>query len=330
MSAARTFVTFRFLILLPICGLALLMSCRARQQGAFILPKSAGLPTENGVYVLDSGSFTRLTDNSPGPDAEDVKHRIFSKDLSILVFEEWVKDPAQNINSIAIMDYKSIGEPSMDQVNAKVESVQNHHDMFIILPEQPMRPGLYTLQIGNKSHDYQLGVKTPDIAAYWNSVLKERPNSWQAHNHLGAILFMKNDIKGAYPHFLKAVQLNPQNCESNNNLGLALSKLGRKREAIHEFETALTIIDDSAIATNLANTYLEVKQYDDAVKAYQHALTLNQNNSTAHCNLGYALMQRGKVDEAIVEFRKTVELDPSMTQGKADLEQALRVKANKP
>jgi len=221
MSAARTFVTFRFLILLPICGLALLMSCRARQQGAFILPKGAGLPTENGVYVLDSGSFTRLTDNSPGPDAEDVKHRIFSKDLSILVFEEWVKDPAQNINSIAIMDYKSIGEPSMDQVNAKVESVQNHHDMFIILPEQPMRPGLYTVQIGNGSHDYQFGVETPDIAAYWNSVLKERPNSWQAHNHLGAILFMQNDIKGAYAqNRLRVVRQVHYSLHNENSLDL--------------------------------------------------------------------------------------------------------------
>ena len=52
----------------------------------------------------------------------------------------------------------------------------------MIVPREPFKPGLYTLEIGNKTHDYQFGVETPDTVAYWKAVLKEKPTSWHAMN----------------------------------------------------------------------------------------------------------------------------------------------------
>jgi hypothetical protein len=46
--------------------------------------------------------------------------------------------------------------------------------------------------------------------------------------------------------------------------------------------------------------------------------------------MGYALMQQGRVDEAIDCFMKTMELDSRMPQGRADLIQALRLKGIDP
>jgi len=161
---------------------------------------------------------------------------------------------------------------------------------------------------------------------FFTAVLRKNPNNWQAHNHLGAALYMEGDAKGAAPHFAEAVRLMPENPESHNNLGLTLSYFGHMDEAIHEFETAVAIKDDSAMRTNLANAYEQVKQYDKAVENYLHAIKMNDNNASAHCNLGYALMCQGRVDAAIAEFMRTVELDPAMPQGRADLAQALKLK----
>jgi Flp pilus assembly protein TadD len=216
----------------------------------------------------------------------------------------------------------------MPDVPVNKMPVANHPDMMMLVPNAPLNAGLYSISIGSQP-DYQFGVSTPNEEDFWNTVLAKRSDCWQAHNHLGGLLYMRGDINGAYFHFAKAVEINPQNCESNNNLGLALSELGKKEEAIHEFEIAVKLQDDTAIETNLANTYLEVKKYDDAIRAYRNAIQLCPQNASAHCNLGWVLMRQGKVDDAIVEFRRTVELDPNMAQGKSDLEQALRVKGNK-
>ena len=162
------------------------------------------------------------------------------------------------------------------------------------------------------------------------NTLDKNPNSWQAHNHLGAALYMRGDVKDAAPHFLRATQLKPENPESHNNLGLAYSIFGDMPDAINQYETAVNIKDDSAMETNLANAYEQVKRFDDAIRTYKHALDLNDGNASAHCNLGYALMQQGRVDEAIPQFMKTIELDPAMPQGRADLIQALKIKGINP
>ena len=160
----------------------------------------------------------------------------------------------------------------------------------------------------------------------WTATLEKNPYSWQAHNHLGAALYMEGNWRAAAPHFLKATQLKPENPESHNNLGLTDSMAGRMDDAIREYETAVGIKDDSAMRTNLANAYEQVGNFDKAVENYNHALAMNPDNASAHCNLGYALMRQGKVDEAIPEFMKTIEIDPHMPQGRTDLIQALKFK----
>src|SRR5581483_6117780 len=144
----------------------------------------------------------------------------------------------------------------------------------------------------------------------WQATLDKNPFSWQAHNHLGAWLYMHNDWRGAAPHFLKATQLKPENPESHNNLGLTYAQNGEMDKAIEQYRIAVGIKDDSAMRTNLANAYEQTGQFDEAIKNYKQALAMNNDNASAHCNMGYALMRQGRVDDAIPEFMKTIELDP--------------------
>jgi Flp pilus assembly protein TadD len=164
----------------------------------------------------------------------------------------------------------------------------------------------------------------------WTAVLKKNPNSWQAHNHLGAALYMRGDVKGARAQFSAAVRVNPDNSESHNNLELAL--MGRMNEFRTDKPASVSIKDNSAMRTNLANAYLQVKQYDNAIKNYIVAIKLSpvDTNAPAHRGLGYAYMQIGKVDEAIPEFMRTIEIDPAMPQGRNDLIQALKMKGIDP
>ena len=159
-----------------------------------------------------------------------------------------------------------------------------------------------------------------------SATLDKNPDSWQAHNHLGAALYMEGHWQQAGPHFKRATELKPENPESHNNLGLYYSLLHDMDSAIHQYEIAVSIKDDSAMDTNLANAYESVGRYDDAIRTYKHAIELSETNASAHCNMGYALMRTGHIDEAIPQFIQTIELDPRMPQGRTDLFEALRMK----
>jgi tetratricopeptide (TPR) repeat protein len=168
----------------------------------------------------------------------------------------------------------------------------------------------------------------------WSATLEKNPNTWQGHNHLGAALYMEGDWRNAGPHFYKATVLKPENPESHNNLGLYYSMLKDMPHAIEQFRIAVGIKDDSAMETNLANAYEQTGQFDLAIDTYKKAInlatSLGTQNASAHCNLGYALMQEGKIDEAIPEFMETMKEDPGMPQGRTDLMQALRAKGIDP
>ena len=49
----------------------------------------------------------------------------------------------------------------------------------------------------------------------------------------------------------------------------------------------------------------------------------NPNSVTAHSNLGSALQKKGSVDEAIVEFQRSLEIDPGYQFGRYNLGAAL-------
>ena len=160
----------------------------------------------------------------------------------------------------------------------------------------------------------------------WSATLARNPNTWQGQNHLGATLYTQGDVKDAYQHFATAVRLKPENPECHNNLGLTLTRFGHIDEAIQQFEMAASIKEDSGTDTNLANAYASERRFDEAIRAYKRAINLDVDNISAHCNLGVMLMQQGRVDEAIPEFMKIVEIAPQMPQGRGLLVQALRMK----
>jgi tetratricopeptide (TPR) repeat protein len=70
-------------------------------------------------------------------------------------------------------------------------------------------------------------------------------------------------------HQEQALQIQPDNAQAHNDLGLAYSKSGKHREAIKAFKEAILIKPDHAEAHyNLAITYLILKDKDAALLEY--------------------------------------------------------------
>ena len=71
--------------------------------------------------------------------------------------------------------------------------------------------------------------------------------------------------------------------------------------------------DEEKSAAHLArgDAYLEEKQWNEAIIEYKNVLQVDPNSANAHYGLGKALLQVGKGREGFWEMRETIRLDPS-------------------
>ena len=58
----------------------------------------------------------------------------------------------------------------------------------------------------------------------------------------------------------------------------------------------------------------QLRFWRDSETLFRHALAVTRDNDIAHANLGVALEQQGKLDEALAEYRAAAKLAPGRYQ----------------
>lgn len=70
------------------------------------------------------------------------------------------------------------------------------------------------------------------------------------------------------------------------------------------------------------DTYYEANKYEDAIKEYTEAITLEGNNALYYHNRGWAYLNSSKDNEAMADFNKAIEIDSNFANaynGRADI-----------
>jgi protein O-mannosyl-transferase len=70
-------------------------------------------------------------------------------------------------------------------------------------------------------------------------------------------------------------------------------------------------------------TRLQVRHWRDGVTLFEHALAVTENNAVAHATLGLALMDKGKLAEAVVQYEAALRISPEYSLAHNDLGVAL-------
>ena len=78
----------------------------------------------------------------------------------------------------------------------------------------------------------------------------------------------------------------------------------------------------------LGNSLRDNGKLDDAVKNYKKAIELNPNHSLAHNNLGVIFINLGKTNEAINNFQKTINISPKNTKAYLNLSYTMTFSSN--
>ncbi len=93
----------------------------------------------------------------------------------------------------------------------------------------------------------------------------------------------------AIKYFEDVLEINPDNSEAHNNLGVAYAGLGRYSEAVEAYKQVIHIKPDYAEAHySLGQTYSRLKRYAEAAEAFKQVIRINPNFPDAHYGLGFA------------------------------------------
>ncbi|MGA2018553.1 MAG: tetratricopeptide repeat protein [Opitutaceae bacterium] len=158
----------------------------------------------------------------------------------------------------------------------------------------------------------------------YRAILAGNPACWKAHTLLGDELLAGPARPGeALEEFGKAVELEPEDAEAQNNLGSLLLRVpGRRADAIEHLGLAARYGPYMAEPhLNLADAWSTTPgRAADAVAEYREALRINPNLVAAHYGLANTLSGvPGGEAGAIAEYGRALQLDPGNVPARVNL-----------
>jgi len=138
----------------------------------------------------------------------------------------------------------------------------------------------------------------------------EHPFAWKV---LAVVLKLTGRISESLVASQKSVLLEPQDAESQYNLGNTLKVLTRLNDAEVSYKKAIALTPNYADAyNNLGATLKEMGRLDEAEINLRQAIELKPDLAGAHSNLGVMLQKLGRLDEAEISLRQAIELKPDL------------------
>src|SRR5271157_1952519 len=192
--------------------------------------------------------------------------------------------------------------------------LKNGKYIFSVLPPQMQNPFEVPVEIH--------GADTPPVNLNFKEILeKQNPEAAAKYKK------QQEDLKkfsGMKEQFAKGVALLDQEKAAKAELSKAPADqkdaikarvLDLSNQAVTTFQDALKVAPEKdpnihLFWARMGEAYDLAGRNDEAINAYQQAITLKPDNASYYNNLGNVLAKTGKIDEARAAYSKSAELDP--------------------
>ncbi len=135
----------------------------------------------------------------------------------------------------------------------------------------------------------------------------------------------------AESEFKRAIELNPNDAEAHGYYSWFLAPMGRGQEALVEAKRAQQIAPLSPLGNfYVASVLVFTRQWDPAIAQLHSDIELEPNFWFDHCFLGRAYEAKGRLPEAIAEFKTALTIDNDNTEIWSGLGHAYALSGNKP
>jgi tetratricopeptide (TPR) repeat protein len=127
----------------------------------------------------------------------------------------------------------------------------------------------------------------------------------KAYAGMGLVNFKRNKYEDAVRGYDKAVELNPQSDDAWYNLGKAYGELNQYESAVQSIEKAVELDPrNHKYLTALAEKQNRLGKYSEATRTAQAATSIQSNYAAAWFELGWALENLGRKEDAIAAYEK--------------------------
>ncbi|QZZ21194.1 tetratricopeptide repeat protein [Leptothermofonsia sichuanensis E412] len=172
---------------------------------------------------------------------------------------------------------------------------------------------------------HQREGRTCEAEQVYRQILEHQPDSVDALNLLGALVYQQGRFQEAVACFEQVLILQPDNPDSYNSMGVVLKGQGRAEEAVSYYRQALELRPEHPeVHNNLGNALRQVGGLEEAIAAYEQALALRPNYPEAHNNLGVALKDQGRLEDALSHLQTAIALKPNYPEAYQGLGSALQ------
>lgn len=239
--------------------------------------------------------------------------------------------------------YKKMGDLALEcnNIDASLEYFKKAHEMNPADREILIK--LATINQTYKPDDIDLTID------YYNSLLEFGEDLDKIYYELGHLYLKKLDKIHSVSAFKLAAELNPENPYYNNSLAYAYVKAELYDDAIEYYQQAIKLNPDSEwtsivchalgaiyadikenyeaaeatfnagmvldpnnvdIQLSLGDLYMTQNDIDRAIKTYCDAISVDPMNFLTYAKTGLALWEKDYLEEAVVSFHKSIELNP--------------------
>ena len=154
-----------------------------------------------------------------------------------------------------------------------------------------------------------------DGETLWTHAVAVTKDNYVAHINLGETFLNQERTEEAAIHFRAAVQIRPGDPAAHLNLGTCERRNKNFVPALQEDQAVLRLTSDKGLRTyalvNLGSDYRHLKDYSRARESYQAALQLNPETARAFIGLGVLAEKSGEFNDAVKNYSRAVELEPS-------------------
>ena len=145
--------------------------------------------------------------------------------------------------------------------------------------------------------------------------------NWRTEIEQARELYQKNDFEKAYEHYVNAKKSVPKNFNFTTEMAQCAYKKKNFEEArnlyTHSLKASKNNLEKSAIYYNKGNSFMEEKNYANAIAAYKKALKKNPADEEARYNLSQALRKKNKNKEEDKSQKQSTNSKPDTTSSKA-------------
>ena len=149
--------------------------------------------------------------------------------------------------------------------------------------------------------------------------IRSKPDYAEAHYTLGTVYKQQGKLQDSAAELKEAIRLQPDFAGAHTTLAGVLRQLGDNEGAAAEAKEGARIaasvnnLQAARVATNSGKRLLGAGDLDGAISQFRSAIHSEPDYAAAHYQLGLALQQSGKKDEAKAEFQKAIQLDSHLS-----------------